>query len=508
MFQRKRQSITCPVCKTIIILFSIMLVSILPDVVCAQKKVHTVFFEGTDHELHVYKIYGELPGKTLLLIGGIQGDEPGGFLSADHYADISLAKGNLIVIPRANFKSIVLYRRKVNDDMNRKFAEDRKNNYETKIVEILKKMINQSDCLLNLHDGSGFYSDKWEGPDRNPRRYGQSIISDCEVHINPETGETIDLGAMANWVTDKINKKIKNPLHYIRFNNHRTAEKNSLHKEQRKSATYYALYTCGIPAFGVETSKSLPIELKVRHHNLAINAFMEKFDIIPETPGLNFDKPELDYLVISINDSLPIVVKNQETLHINSGDIIIISHIETNYERGLSADVIGYGSIRDMRKKIGITGPTRIVARKDYFPCGSVYVALGESRRKMAKGVSISKKSILTPYVHSFKTKINGNQMIYKNNDHVKLIKGDTFTLVDVIGGPGDPSDMIVNFKGFVGDSANNTGEDRGYVINTAKDLWKNYSRDKKGLKYKVIVTYKKQKAGELFIDLEEPALE
>ena len=508
MFQRKRQYITCPVCKTIIILFSIMLVFILPDVVCAQKKVHTVFFEGTDHELHVYKIYGELPGKTLLLIGGIQGDEPGGFLSADHYADISLAKGNLIVIPRANFKSIVLYRRKVNDDMNRKFGEDRKNNYETKIVEILKKMINESDCLLNLHDGSGFYSDKWEGPYRNPRRYGQSIISDCEVYINPETGKTIDLGTMANWVADKINKNIKNPLHYIRFNNHRTAEKNSLHKEQRKSATYYALYTCGIPAFGIETSKSLPIELKVRYHNLAINAFMEKFDIIPETPGLNFDKPVLDYMVVSINDSLPIVVKNQETLHINSGDIIIISHIETNYERGLSADIIGYGSIRDVRKKIRVTGPTRIVARKDYFPCGSVYIALGESRRKMAKGVSISKKSILTPYVHSFKTKINGNEMIYKNNDHVKLIKGDTFTLVDVIGGPGDPSDMVVNFKGFVGDSANNTGEDRGYVINTAKDLWKNYSLDKKGLKYKVIVTYKNQKAGELIIDLKEPALE
>jgi len=143
-----------------------------------HKKVHTVFFEGTDHELHVYNIYGEIPGKTLLLIGGIQGDEPGGFLSADHYADINLAKGNLIVVPRANFKSIVLYQHKVNDDMNRKVAEDRKNNYETKIVEILKKLINESDCLLNLHDGSGSYSDKWEGPERNPTRYDQSIIAD------------------------------------------------------------------------------------------------------------------------------------------------------------------------------------------------------------------------------------------------------------------------------------------------------------------------------------------
>ena len=91
----------------------ILLVVLLlwPGLVWSQKRVHSVFFEGTDHELHVYRIHGKNPGKTLLLIGGIQGDEPGGFLSADHYADMSLVRGNLIVVPRANFHSIVLKRR-------------------------------------------------------------------------------------------------------------------------------------------------------------------------------------------------------------------------------------------------------------------------------------------------------------------------------------------------------------------------------------------------------------
>jgi predicted deacylase len=173
LFKKKKQIRFGLGYKSIIILAALILVFFLQGIASAQKRVHTTFFEGTDHELHVYNIYGEIPGKTLLLIGGIQGDEPGGFLAVDHYADISLAEGNLIVVPRANFQSIVLYRRKINDDMNRKFAEDRKNNYETKIVEILKKLINESDCMLNLHDGSGFYSDKWEGSERNPTRYGQ-----------------------------------------------------------------------------------------------------------------------------------------------------------------------------------------------------------------------------------------------------------------------------------------------------------------------------------------------
>ena len=73
----------------------------------SSQYTHTVFFEGEENELHVYRIKGTQPGKTLLIIGGIQGDEPGGYLAADFYADFLLEKGNLIVVPRANFPSIL-----------------------------------------------------------------------------------------------------------------------------------------------------------------------------------------------------------------------------------------------------------------------------------------------------------------------------------------------------------------------------------------------------------------
>ena len=61
----------------------------------AGQKSHTVFFEGEENELHVYRIKGSTPGQTLLIIGGIQGDEPGGFLAADFYADFLLEKGGI-----------------------------------------------------------------------------------------------------------------------------------------------------------------------------------------------------------------------------------------------------------------------------------------------------------------------------------------------------------------------------------------------------------------------------
>lgn len=472
--------------------------------VAAQRRVHSIFFEGTDHELSVYRIYGENPGKTLLLIGGIQGDEPGGFLSADQYADISLSQGNLIVVPRANFQSIVLKRRKINEDMNRKFTEERKSNYETKIVTILKQLVAESDGLLNLHDGSGFYSEKWEGPDRNPFRYGQSIIADCDVYENPETAVTVQVGAMARSVVSEINRHIKNPNHHFHFSNHRTLDATSSHKEQRKSATYYALYTHGIPAYGIETNKALSLELKVRYHNLVINAFMARFGIVPQTPGVNLQDPVLEYLIVSINDSLPIVVKNQQTLTINPGDYVTISHIEANYERGLTADIIGYGQISDLRKKIRIKGPTRVVVRKDYYPCGSIYLALSEERKVWGAGISVSDEPTSVEPFLSYRIKTGGKERTYGNYDHVMLKTGEKFEIVDVMTNMADPSDLVVNLKGYVSNRRNNTGEDRGYLIDTEKDLLKRYALDKEGKRYQIVVTRDDKTIGKLYIDLED----
>ncbi|RPH52212.1 MAG: hypothetical protein EHM85_03745 [Desulfobacteraceae bacterium] len=490
------------------ICFFILCLLLYPSFSFAQKKVHSVYFEGSDYELHIYRIYGKEPGKTLLLIGGIQGDEPGGFLSADHYADISLARGNLIVVPRANFQSIILNRRKINEDMNRKFADDPPDNYEKKVVEILKKLISESDCLLNLHDGSGFYSDKWEGPDRNPKRFGQSIIADSETYTVEETGRMIELGNMARVVADEINRDIQDPGLHFHFNNHKTKEDVSIHKEQRKSATYYALYSCGIPAYGIETSKSLSMEDKVRHHNLAINSFMKLFDIVPEMPGMNLDPPQLKYLVVSVNDSTPVAVRDNEILYVNQGDSVMVTHIEANYERGLTADVVGHGSISDLRRKFMINEPTKIIVRKDYFPCGSIRLEIDEKSEEAVSGVS--SKTDIRRYELSkllFKTRVNGAERIDESGSSIKLVKGDRFEILDIISGRRDRSNLVVNFKGYICNSRNNTGEDRGYVINTGKDLLSRYSLDRKGNSYQILVSNKNKTVGNLFVDLADPCL-
>ncbi len=485
------------------IIFLMMFLLIAGAQSFAGQKSHVVYFEGEENELHVYRINGSRPGKTLLIIGGIQGDEPGGFLAADFFADFLLEKGNLIVVPRANFPSILKQERKINQDMNRKFLDDDIPNYEAKVVDVLKKLICESDCFLNLHEGSGIYSKTWESDQKNPQRFGQSIIADGTIlEANQSRGE-INLAHMAQRVIGKINRHIVNKEHYFHFNNHNTNSPDSSHKEQLKSATYYAYNVCNIPAFGIESAKSLPLEQKVRQHIHAINGFMEILEIVPQTPAIDLKKPEMQYMIISVNGSIPVVVGKMQRLKIQKGDTIQVHDIVANYERGLSIDVIGLGNqFNDMKNKLIVNESTRIEAKKDFYKCGSVFLDVEPGDFKPGQQLMVS-ESRDTP-VLKYKLKINGKLKIIDNYDHVVIQQGDQLIIEDILSGMVDPSAYVVNFKGFVGNLQNNAGEDRGYVIDTAKDvLMKRYSLDKKGWKYHVLTTLNGKVVGKIFVDIQ-----
>ncbi len=471
----------------------LLLTVLLPQGARADRE-HIVHFPNTAYELNVYKIHGKRPGKTLMLIGGIQGNEPGGFLSADLYADMRLEKGNLIVVPRANFYSIILNRRGVNGDMNRKFAkEDEPDTMEDRIVRILKELISESDYLLNLHDGSGYYHPTYINKWRNPTRFGQSIIADCETYQVPGTDRVIRLGEMAREVTAAVNPQIANELHRFHFMNTRTGENESPHREQRMSATYYALTQHHIPAFGVETSKFLPsVDLKVRYHNLIINAFKRLFGIVPESPGMFLEPPVLKYLIVSVNGNTPIVVKDGEALEIAAGDRIHVSHVEANYERGLSLDILGAGDLNDIRKDFRIVRNTSIIVRKDNHTFGEISVRL--VRKSAARTARASAGPSAAPAeqverVDGFVVAARGGKRWLADGETLELVRGDTLEIVDIVPSMG-PERVTVNFKGFVGNREYNTGEDRGFRIQTdGKALMVRYALNKEGNLYEVLAT-------------------
>ena len=358
-------------------LFVSAMLSAAPATSQPKDRQHLVFWAGTPQELEVYKIYGRQEGPTVMIMGGIQGDEPGGFLSADLYTDLALKRGNLIVVPRANFKSIIKSHRGPDGDMNRKFQGDLSMDPDRATVEVLKELMAESDLLLNMHDGSGYYRPTWESEIANPNRYGQCIIADTDVYTHPETGQIIPLAEYAEEVVRRINKDITEPLHKFHFFNTNTGANDSRHKEQRGSATWFALTQVGIPAYGVETSKQLPrLEMKIHHHNLAVNAFLDVFGVEIEQPRITLDPPVLGYVIISVNNELSVAVTDGQTMEVKSGDTIEVIHIGANYDRGLSVDVSGLGGLNDIRRPLKIEKPTSLVVRKDQTKIGRISINL------------------------------------------------------------------------------------------------------------------------------------
>ena len=375
-------------------------------------------------------------------------------------------------------------------------------NYEAKVVTVLKQLIHESDCLLNLHEGSGFYRKQWEDPMKNPARFGQSVIADAREFKNPETGLVIDLESMAMAVIERINSHMEDPELFFHFNNHKTRTRETTHLEQRKSATYYALYSGKIPAFGIESAKKLPLEQKVRQHIYAINGFMELLNIVPETPGVDLKKPELKYMIISVNGSVPVVVENGQHLMVKANDSVEVLDMKVNYERGLSVDIVGLGSkFNDMRKRVVIEQETRIIGKKDFYPCGSVYLDFATGKKSSPLLSSVS-EPVQDGSPMIYKIKINGKSGKVQSNGHVRLVFGDTFEIEDIVTPGMDPSLFTVNFKGFVGNTSVNTGEDRGCVIDTSQDvLMKKYSMYKKGIHYQVVTTLGDKEVDRLYID-------
>ncbi len=469
---------------------------------CTAYSQHRVYFQNSDYELHVYRIQGVEPGKTLLVIGGIQGNEPGGYLAADMYVEMSLKKGNLIVVPRANFYSILHNVRGINGDMNRKFGGAGQKSWEdwdALIIEKLKELIEESDFLLNLHDGSGFYADTWISDLRNPKRYGQSIIADCAVFYSKKYNKTFDMADIARKICTRVNPQIDNEKHHFHFNNHNTSDPETRHPEQRKSATYFAVTQHQIPAFGIETSKNISSpRLRVRYQTMVINAFMEHFDIIPENPRIALPDPEMKYLIAAVDADAPVLVYNEEPLYINKGSSVSVIHVETNYERGITANILGVGSYNDMRKNHRIYSETDIIIKKDNIRCGSVPI-----RFKPASIVSNQNNIVAGPDVHYLIVQLNDKRIALRPGEKVTISRKDTLIIQDVVANPWRDERFTVNFKGFVGNRMNNDGEDRGYKISPAHDhLMVKYSLEKQGKIYPIVVSFGKQTVATFYVSI------
>ena len=302
---------------------------------------------------------------TVLIFGGIQGDEPGGFHAASLLiTNYTITKGKIIVVPNVAFESIIKRQRGANGDLNRKFAELNPKDPDYKTVQRIKQLILRPEVamVINLHDGWGFYNPTFIDASKNPKRWGNSSVIDTN-EINASKYQNLE--NIAQNAAASVNLSLVDPKHQYFVKNTRTKELDDT--EMLKALTYFVISNHKA-AFANEASKNLPVNVRAYYHLIAIEhylktagiEFVRDFDLTPEgvQAAINQDRiirlfgnkvlialdkprPYINYLPTPINKELDYETNNEITAIFTDKNSFIIQY-GNRFQTRLSPEYLGF----------------------------------------------------------------------------------------------------------------------------------------------------------------------
>ncbi len=408
------------------------------------------FFSGTQYPLRVVYLEGGLPGPTIMVQGGIQGDETAGFVTAQLLTQAKVTRGNVIVLPRANVPSINLRKRQINVDMNRRFDQDYNRFYEDRVARVIRFLLAQSDAFIHLHEGSGFYNPTYVDSMRNPNRYGQSIIVDTLIY------EKLDLAHTVNSVLDKLNSSIGSSDYQFKLFNTKTFDQGTSYPEMRKSLTCYALAEHGIPAMAVEVSKDIrQIDWKVRQQLAATIMLLQQLGVHVESPDVNDDDIRAyarKGVRVSINGR---EMGNGSTINLAPGTTLAVKQLSAGPSE-FSPELALFASDRP---GVNLMQANRMALE----PFSSL--ELRSDGKQVAKAkVNWSGKMPNSPGDDKsvFVCWLNGNPVFVRDGETLNTVLGDQFILEGIWG---SSRQEVINLKGFVAIPWANNGQDMGWEI-------------------------------------------
>lgn len=153
--------------------------------------------EGTDHETTGYVQTGATDGPTVLVVGGIHGDEVAGYLAAEDVAEMDIDRGRLVTVPRVNAVAVADDTRTGEDgvDLNRQFPVGAEPT--TELARALWGVVTrfEPDVVIDLQESIGIYDgDITDG-------VGQAIFHSQDASARAEAAAAADY-LNENYVAD------------------------------------------------------------------------------------------------------------------------------------------------------------------------------------------------------------------------------------------------------------------------------------------------------------------
>lgn len=208
---------------------------------------------GTRYQTPYFIKTGALAGPTIVVIGGLHGDEPAGYLAARQLRNWTVTRGKLVLVPDANRVAIEAKARFVGRNMNRLFpgknGGDAMQQLATQIWDLMRD--SKPDLVLTLHESRGFHLD-------DPKRYGQTFTYDFPA-LRPRFER----------VAARVNEGI--PVRKQRF--------LQFIDPFPTCPTYAAWKYLRAPATSVETAKPLPLSRRIELQLGAVRGFFGEWGL-------------------------------------------------------------------------------------------------------------------------------------------------------------------------------------------------------------------------------------
>lgn len=225
--------------------------------------------EGQPWATPYYVVDSDVEGPTVVITGGIHGNEPSGARSGEQIRHWPIQRGRLVVVPRVNTAALNLNQRRIPgapadlSDLNRNFPGSGDDQPRGEIAIALWNLVvaQKPDWVFDLHEGYQFNISHQPKPGKD-KSVGSSIIFDSKQDVGPLVERM--LAAANGTVTDPDRR-------FVLLD--RGPKKTTL-----ASAAIHAL---GAKAMTVETTyqyQRLPV--RTRQHRAMMNVALNQLGMI------------------------------------------------------------------------------------------------------------------------------------------------------------------------------------------------------------------------------------
>ncbi|MFK5924734.1 MAG: succinylglutamate desuccinylase/aspartoacylase family protein [Verrucomicrobiota bacterium] len=251
-----------------------------------KQALPTTIATGTEWETPVYYLDSGKEGPTVLITGGIHGNESAGAFAADQIRHWPVTQGKLIVIPRVNQQALDAGERRIPNsapeisDLNRNFPKTGEpNEARTELAKIVWAVVKSQkpDWVIDLHEGFAINR-------QNPKSVGSSILCSPNEATLPIFEHALAV----------VNASIDDPDDLFVLKSDTMTANGSLVRAsmERLGAVGAILET---------TYKGVPLAVRIRQHRLMVHRILRNLKMIENAPSdLVFKKPEdkLKYIAI------------------------------------------------------------------------------------------------------------------------------------------------------------------------------------------------------------------